>query len=153
MLSEDEVNKIRNSNTLKKNDIVRYKLWLEQGYRSPYTGRVIPLSRLFTEDYQIEHIIPQARFFDNSLGNKVICESEINPSPYKGDQTAHEFIKRMDGSVVQLNNGLGTMKIFKLDEYKEHSENYFKRNRRKLEYLLTEDIPERFSERDRKSVV
>lgn len=147
VMSEDEVKKIRNSNNLKKSDIIRYKLWLEQGYLSPYTGRVIPLSRLFSEDYQIEHIIPQARFFDNSLGNKVICESEINPSPYKGDQTAYEFIKKMGGSVVQLNNGRGTMKIFKLDDYKEHCENYFKRNRRKLEFLLAEDIPERFSER------
>ncbi len=146
-LSEDEVIKIRRSNSLKKSDITRYKLWLEQGYISPYTGRIIPLSRLFTEDYQIEHIIPQARFFDNSLGNKVICESEINPSPYKGNQTAIEFIKRMGGSVVQLSNGRGTMKILKLDDYEDHCKNYFKRNRKKLEYLLTDDIPERFSER------
>ncbi|MDR0368751.1 MAG: type II CRISPR RNA-guided endonuclease Cas9, partial [Bacteroidales bacterium] len=28
----------------------RYKLWLEQRYRSPYTGAVIPLNRLFTAD-------------------------------------------------------------------------------------------------------
>lgn len=146
-VSEDEVKKIRNSNSLKKNEIVRYKLWLEQGYLSPYTGRVIPLGRLFSEDYQIEHIIPQARFFDNSLGNKVICESEINPRPYKDDKTAMEFIKEMGGSVVQLNNGRGTMKVFKLDEYEEHCKRYFKRNRRKLEFLLTEDIPARFSER------
>ena len=147
VLSEDEVRKIRNSNNLKKSDITRYKLWLEQGYLSPYTGRIIPLSRLFTEDYQIEHIIPQARFFDNSLGNKVICESEINPSPYKGNQTAMEFIKRMGGSVVQLNNGRGTMRIFKQNEYEEHCKNYFRQNRRKLEFLLIEDIPERFSDR------
>lgn len=146
-VTENEVMKIRNSNSLKRSEITRYKLWLEQGYISPYTGRVIPLSRLFTEDYQIEHIIPQARFFDNSLGNKVICESEINPSPYKGSQTAIEFIKSMGGSVVQLNNGRGTMKILKLTDYEEHCKNYFKRNRKKLEYLLTDEIPERFSER------
>ena len=147
VLSEDEVKKIRNSNTFKKGELIRYKLWLDQGYISPYTGRVIPLGRLFTEDYQIEHIIPQARFFDNSLGNKVICESEINPSPYKGNQTAIEFIRSMGGSVVQLNNGRGTIEILKLNDYEEHCKNYFKLNRKKLEYLLTEDIPESFSER------
>ena len=147
ILNELEVSKIRNSRTLSKNDINRYKLWLEQGYLSPYTGRVIPLSRLFSEDYQIEHIIPQTRFFDNSLGNKVICESEINPSPYKGSQTAFEFIKNMGGSIVQLSNGRGTMEIFKLSEYENHCKNYFKRNNRKLEYLLAEDVPERFTER------
>ena len=146
-VTENEVMKIRNSNSLKRSEITRYKLWLEQGYISPYTARVIPLSRLFSEDYQIEHIIPQARFFDNSLGNKVICESEINPSPYKGNQTALEFIRRMGGSVVQLNNGRGAIEILKLSDYEEHCKNYFKRNRKKLEYLLTDEIPERFSER------
>lgn len=147
VMDEKEVDKIRKSNNLKKSDIIRYKLWLEQGYLSPYTGRVIPLSQLFSENYQIEHIIPQARFFDNSLGNKVICESEINPSPYKGDQTAIEFIKRMGGSVVQLNNGRGTVEIFKYDAYEDHCKNYFRRNRKKLEYLLTDEIPDRFSDR------
>lgn len=147
ILNELDVNKIRNSRTLSKNDITRYKLWLEQGYLSPYTGRVIPLSRLFTEDYQIEHIIPKVRFFDNSLSNKVICESEINPKPYKDNKTAFEFIDNMGGSIVQLSNGRGTMEIFKLSEYENHCKNYFKRNNRKLEYLLAEDVPERFTER------
>ncbi len=40
-------------------ELQRYKLWLEQKYCSPYTGKVIPLSKLFTEEYQIEHIISQ----------------------------------------------------------------------------------------------
>ena len=45
-----------------KSDIIRYKCWLEQKYQSPYTGNFIPLSRLFTKDYEIEHIIPRAQF-------------------------------------------------------------------------------------------
>lgn len=61
-----------------RKDILRYKLWLEQKYRSPYTGQPISLSKLFTPAYEIEHIIPQSRFFDDSLSNKVICESEVN---------------------------------------------------------------------------
>ncbi|MGV8964041.1 MAG: type II CRISPR RNA-guided endonuclease Cas9, partial [Candidatus Saccharimonadaceae bacterium] len=147
IFSEDDIKKIRNSNTLKKADITRYKLWLEQGYVSPYTGRVIPLSRLFSEDYQIEHIIPQSRYFDNSLGNKVICESEINPSPYKGNKTAYEFIKSMGGSVVQISNGRGTVEVLKLTAYENHCNNYFKRNRSKLRNLLSEEVPEGFIER------
>ncbi len=147
IVSEDDIKKIRNSNSLKKSDIIRYKLWLEQGYISPYTGRVIPLGRLFSEDYQIEHIIPQSRYFDNSLGNKVICESEINPSPYKGNQTAFEFIKSMGGAVVQLSNGRGTVEVLKLNAYENHCNNYFKRNRSKLRNLLSDEVPEGFIER------
>ena len=59
-------------------ELLKYKLWLEQKYRSPYTGKPISLSKLFTSAYQIEHIIPQSRYFDNSFNNKVICESEVN---------------------------------------------------------------------------
>jgi CRISPR-associated endonuclease Csn1 len=36
------------------------------------------LSKLFTTAYEIEHIIPQSRYFDDSVSNKVICESVVN---------------------------------------------------------------------------
>lgn len=45
-----------------KSEIKRYRLWLEQKYRSPYTGTPIPLSKLFTTAYEIEHVIPRSRF-------------------------------------------------------------------------------------------
>ena len=61
-----------------KSEVLRYKLWLEQRYRSPYTGQIIPLGKLFTPAYEIEHIIPQSRYFDDSYSNKVICESAVN---------------------------------------------------------------------------
>lgn len=56
----------------------RYLLWLEQNYHSPYTGEMIPLAKLFTAAYEIEHVIPQSRYYDDSLSNKVICEAEVN---------------------------------------------------------------------------
>ena len=59
-------------------ELLRYKLWLDQKYCSPYTGRSISLAKLFTSAYQIEHVIPQSRYFDDSFNNKVICESEVN---------------------------------------------------------------------------
>ena len=55
-----------------KSDVIRYKCWLEQKYRSPYTGKMIPLAKLFTPAYEIEHVIPQSRYFDDSFSNKVI---------------------------------------------------------------------------------
>lgn len=59
-------------------DVLRYKCWLEQKYRSPYTGAMIPLGKLFTPAYEIEHVIPKSRYFDDSFTNKVICETAVN---------------------------------------------------------------------------
>jgi len=59
-------------------EIEKYKRWAEQNYCSPYSGKAIPLSELFTEKYQVDHIIPRSKFYDDSSGNKVVVESEFN---------------------------------------------------------------------------
>ena len=141
---EDEIEKIRKSSSPTKTEILRYKLWLNQGYISPYTGKVITLSKLFTTDYQIEHIIPQSRYFDDSLSNKVICESEVNQ--LKDNQTAYEFIKNHGGEKADLGQGK-SVEIFKLEDYENHCNKYFKKNRIKLKNLLSEEVPEGFINR------
>lgn len=147
-VNEDEISKIRKNSKPSSKEIQRYRLWLEQGYISPYTGEMICLNDLFTEKYQIEHIIPQSRFFDDSLGNKVICESEINPNPYKDNQTGYEFIKNMGGQIIpELSKNGKTVKLFTLVQYEDHVNKYFKKNPQKLKYLLSEEIPEGFINR------
>jgi CRISPR-associated endonuclease Csn1 len=140
----DEIDKIRKNNSPSKSEIIRYKLWLQQGYISPYTGDPIPLSRLFTTDYQIEHIIPRSRYFDDSMGNKVICESEVNA--LKDNQTAFEFIKNNQERIIDLGQGKQAT-LFSLDSFEEHCKAYFKGNNKKLKMLLSEDIPEGFISR------
>lgn len=148
VVSNDDIEKIRKASSPSNSDIKRYKLWLEQGYRSPYTGEVIRLSELFTEKYQIEHIIPQSRYFDDSLSNKVICESIVNGNPYKDNQTGFEFIKNNERRIVpELSKNGVTVKIFSLEEYETHCNQYFRENRAKLHKLLSEDIPEGFIQR------
>jgi CRISPR-associated endonuclease Csn1 len=141
---DEDIAKIRKDSSPSKSDIKKYKLWLEQGYISPYTGAVIPLGLLFTSDYQIEHIIPQARYFDDSLSNKIICESEVNA--LKGSQTAYEFLKSSNGCIVELSHGRN-VRLFDLEKYENHCNRYFKNNRLKLLKLMSEDIPEGFIER------
>ncbi|QFZ54477.1 CRISPR-associated protein Csn1 [Oceanihabitans sp. IOP_32] len=138
-VGEDEISKIRSSNNPTQKEIQRYRLWLEQGYISPYTGNPIPLSKLFTHEYQIEHIIPQSRYFDNSLSNKIICESEVNED--KDNKTAFEYLKEKGSNII---NG---HKLLSLSEYEAHVNQYFKNNRQKLKNLLSEDIPEGFINR------
>lgn len=140
----DEINKIRKKSQPTSSEIKRYKLWLEQGYKSPYTGEIIPLSKLFTPAYEIEHIIPQSRFFDDSLSNKVICESEVNS--LKDNQLAFEFIKNNKEMKIELSQGK-FVKLLHPDAYEDNVKRYFAKNKPKMRKLLLEDIPDSFIER------
>ncbi len=122
-------------------DVMRYKLWLEQHYLSPYTGKPIPLAKLFTPAYEIEHIIPRKRYFDDSLSNKVICESEVNKE--KGARLAYEFINEAHGKLVTLGNGK-SVRILSVEEYEQLVKDLYSNNKRKMTNLLLDDIPEDF---------
>lgn len=123
------------------NDVLKYKAWLEQKYRSPYTGKIIPLGRLFTSAYEIEHIIPKALYFDDSFQNKVICEAAVNK--LKSDRLAHKFIAEEHGREVELGEGQ-TAKILELDAYEKHVRDCYGNRSKKGEHLLMDDIPDKF---------
>ena len=60
---------------ISRNDIIRYKLYEElkdNGYKTLYSKTYIPKEKLFSGEFDIEHIIPKARLFDDSLSNKTI---------------------------------------------------------------------------------
>ncbi len=140
----DDILKISKTAQPSKNDLIRYKLWLEQKYRSPYTGEIIPLNKLFTPAYEIEHIIPKSRFFDDSFSNKVICESEVNK--LKENQLGMEFINNHKGERVTLNFGK-TVEILTTEAYQHLVKNQYSKSYSKMKKLLMEDIPESFVER------
>lgn len=141
---EDFLKKLKDSKSPSKSEFMRYKLWLEQKYRSPYTGEVIPLAKLFTPAYEIEHIIPQSRFFDDSFSNKVICESEVNK--LKDKFLAYEFIKGHHGEKVELSFGK-VVRIFTVEEYEQFVRDHYSKSKLKKEKLLMDDIPDKFVER------
>jgi len=138
------ISKISKSAQPSKTDIVRYKCWLEQKYRSPYTGEMIPLAKLFTPAYEIEHIIPQSRYFDDSFSNKVICEKEVNG--LKDHQLGFEFIKNHNGEKVQISQGR-TVQILSVEAYEKFVKEHYANNGIKMKKLLMEDIPDDFIER------
>ncbi len=146
---QKEIENIRLRFTAPKNqpthtEVLRYKLWLDQKYRSPYTGHIIPLGKLFTEAYQIEHVIPQSRWFDDSLSNKVICESEVNQ--LKDRLLGHEFIVQHHGETVSLSLG-GQVEILSVGDYEKLVKETFASNRHKREKLLLDEIPDSFTSR------
>ena len=124
-----------------RSDVLRYKLWLEQKYRSPYTGEPISLAKLFTPAYEIEHIIPQSKYFDDSFSNKVICESEVNKR--KGNLLGYEFIKAHHGEKIEIGFGK-VVRIFTEAEYVEFVKENFGNNRAKMKKLMMDSIPEEF---------
>ena len=92
-----------------RNDIIRYKLYLElanNGFKDLYTGQKIEKENIFTDKYDIDHIIPQSRFFDDSFSNKVLVPRGANLK--KGNATAFDYLE-MEGK-DQLEKFLNTIK-------------------------------------------
>ena len=139
-----EINRISHLANPSQSEITKYKLWLEQKYHSPYTGRSISLGKLFTPAYQIEHVIPQGRFFDDSISNKVICEAEVNQR--KTNMLGLEFIKKCGGEIIHCST-LGDVKVFNEEEYKEFVKEHYAGNKGKARKLMMDDIPEEFIQR------
>lgn len=77
-----------------RNDIIRYKLYLELEknlFKDLYTDVKIEKENLFTDKYDIDHIIPQSRFFDDSFSNKVLVPRGANLK--KGNFTALDYME------------------------------------------------------------
>lgn len=140
----DFISKISKQAQPSKTDIIRYKCWLEQKYRSPYTGKTISLSKLFTPAYEIEHVIPQSLYFDDSFSNKVICEAEVNK--LKDRQLGYKFIAEHHGEKVQLSQG-EVVEILSVEAYEKFVKENYANNRVKMKKLLMENIPDDFIER------
>ena len=128
-------------NYISRNDIIRYKLYEElkdNGYHTLYSNTYISPGAVFSGDFDVEHIIPQSRLFDDSFSNKTLELRSINLE--KGNKTAYDFINEKYGG-----NGL--------EEYLNRIEMLFKQgviSRGKYNKLKMQekDIPENFINRD-----
>lgn len=121
-----------------RNAIIRYKLYEElkdNGYRTLYSNTYIPKEKLFSKDFDIEHVIPQARLFDDSFSNKTLELKSINIE--KGSKTAYDFVLEKYGEQGLL-------------EYLNRCEALFKDKKTKLRKLKMQEseIPEGFVDRD-----
>ena len=76
-----------------RNDILRYRLYEElekNAYTTLYSNTYIHREELFSKNFDIEHIIPQALLYDDSFANKTLELRAINIE--KGKQTAYDYI-------------------------------------------------------------
>ena len=117
-------------------EIQKLRLWESQKCISPYTGKPISLTNLFSPDrlYDIDHIIPKSRYFDDSISNKVVCETHINEE--KGNRTAWEYISQQNS---KYKNEDGTLIIRSVENYVDYvNSNFFGKKKKNL---LAEKIP------------
>ena len=120
-----------------RNDIIRYKLYEElkpNGYHTLYTNTYIPQEKLFSKDFDIEHIIPQALLFDDSFANKTLEKRDANIE--KGRMTAYDYVLEKRGEQG-------------IEEYKSKIDNLNISSSKRKKLLMREnDIPDGFIDRD-----
>jgi len=87
-----------------RNDLIRYKLYLElesNGYKTLYSKTYLQKEKLFSKEFDIEHIIPKSRLFDDSFSNKTLESRQINIE--KSEATAFDYVtqKYSDAHVLE----------------------------------------------------
>lgn len=126
-----------------RNDIIRYKLYDElkgNGYHTLYSNTYIPQEKLFSKEFDIEHIIPKSRLFDDSFSNKTLETRFHNDK--KGDDTALDFVNRFfDSDAVDAYTKRVEM-MFKLKE------NPISKGKYKKLLMKADEIGKGFIERD-----
>lgn len=72
-------------------DIVKFRLWEEQGGMCLYSGEKIDINDLFSSNggYDVDHILPYSITFDDSYRNKVLVKALENRQ--KGNRTPYEY--------------------------------------------------------------
>ncbi len=123
-----------------RKDIIRYKLYKElepNGYKTLYTNKYIDKGMLFTNEVDVDHILPQSLFFDDSFSNKILTTRSENLD--KSNTTAIDYVANFGEEAV--------------GEYRQRIKNIFGDSDRlttKQRRLLTskEEIPTDFLNRD-----
>ncbi|ATL46990.1 type II CRISPR RNA-guided endonuclease Cas9 [Chitinophaga caeni] len=99
-----------------RNDIIKFKLYEElsfNGYHDLYTNAYINRKELFSNKYDVDHIIPQQSLFDDSFSNKTLTPRDVNLN--KGNRTAYDYIEQVHGAE-------------KLEAFKSRVQDYLDKN-------------------------
>ena len=91
-----EAKKILAENNIPDNyeNRLRYKLWKELDFKDvnnrqcPYSGKKISIEKLFSAEFEIEHILPFSQTLDDSIANKTIASKSANA--FKGNRSPFE---------------------------------------------------------------
>ena len=121
-----------------RKDLIKYRLYKElkaTGYKTLYSGTYIKPEELFTNKFDVEHIIPQALLFDDSFSNKTLELRDVNLE--KGNETAIDYCERK-----------GWVEDFKKRVEEVYSAGDIKYMNRKKLLMTKAEIPEGFLNRN-----
>ena len=124
-----------------RNDVIKYKLYQElsaNGFKTLYTDTLVTKEELFGKKYDIEHIIPKTRLFDDSFSNKTIELATANRE--KDKATAMDYMEIKYGPESEA-----------VKQYKAKVERFFKKDspaKYKKLMMKEADIPDGFIDRD-----
>ncbi|MCG9971147.1 type II CRISPR RNA-guided endonuclease Cas9 [Christiangramia crocea] len=121
-----------------RKDLIKYRLYKElkaTGYKTLYSGTYIRPEELFTNKFDVEHIIPQALLFDDSFSNKTLELRDVNLD--KGNETAYDYCERK-----------GWLEGFKQRVEEVYAAGDIKYMNRKKLLMTKKEIPEGFLNRD-----
>lgn len=124
-----------------RKDIVRWRLYEElkfNGYRTLYSNTYIRREDVFSKMYDIEHIIPQARLFDDSFANKTLELTSVNQE--KASRTAYDYMTQVCAQ-EDLDNYVGLINSAFVD-------GHISKTKRNYLLMKQEDIPSDFIQRD-----
>ena len=93
-----------------RKDLIKYRLWEElkdNGFKTLYTNTYVPKDKIFSKEFDVEHIIPKARLFDDSFSNKTISTRSFNEmkgnktgvdavAEYLGEDRKEEYLARIE---------------------------------------------------------
>lgn len=118
--------------------IQKMKMLKETGNICIYCGKTVsPYQFIEGNGYEVEHIIPRSRLFDDSMTNKVCSCKECNKE--KNNQTAYDYMKSKS---EQMFNSY-------LDRVEElYKSNRISRGKRDRLLMTGSEIPDDFIERD-----
>lgn len=103
-------------------DILKVRLWEECGGVCPYTGRAISIRSLVgpESEFDVEHIIPFSRSFDDSFANKTLCWNQENRR--KGNRTPWEAYgsdpERYEQILERVRHFQGPLRTVKLERFR-----------------------------------
>ena len=80
---------------------IKFRLWEEldkddpAGRKCPFTGKTIGMHDIFSDEFEVEHLIPFSISLDNGFSNKVLCSTQANRD--KGQQTPYQAFGHSPG--------------------------------------------------------
>ncbi len=108
-----------------------------------FTGIPIQKSRLFTNDYQVDHVLPYSRTLDDSLSNKMLIHHTANQfkgprSPYEAYGESGDWAAIMDRAEAAFGKASPKFKRFaadSMDRYTNGDQDFIARQLTDTSYL------------------